>query len=267
MSDTTGDFIWYELMSPDPDASARFYNAVIGWSIAIGASPQPGGMDYRMIVRPDGGSAGGVMALSPQMLAQGASASWVAYLQVPDVDAAIAAITADGGRSLMPKMALPVGEIAMVTDPCGAAFYVMAPIAPPDRPDAVSDVFDPARAAHVRWNELSTPEPERAIAFYGRHFGFRFDERMPMGPVLGDYHFIDRAGRRLGGLMRHADPAQAAGWNFTMGVPSVTAARQAIAAAGGTVVAEPHQVPGGEWVVRARDPHGARFGVVGPLAA
>ena len=51
-----------------------------------------------------------------------------------NVDAAVQAITADGGRALMPKMTLPVGEIAMVTDPMGAPFYVMTPVPPPASP-------------------------------------------------------------------------------------------------------------------------------------
>lgn len=30
----TGAFIWYELMTPDPDTAKVFYDAVIGWDIA-----------------------------------------------------------------------------------------------------------------------------------------------------------------------------------------------------------------------------------------
>ena len=34
MSGSTGGFIWYELMTPDPAAAKRFYDAVVGWDIA-----------------------------------------------------------------------------------------------------------------------------------------------------------------------------------------------------------------------------------------
>jgi predicted enzyme related to lactoylglutathione lyase len=264
MANPAGSFIWYELMTSDANAAARFYGAVVGWQIASQAEPQAGGMDYRLIGRDDGGSAGGVLQLAPDMLANGAHPAWVAYLHVTDVDLAVQAITADGGQALMPKMTLPVGEIAMVTDPMGAPFYVMTPVPPPGKPDAVSDLFSVDRPQHVRWNELRSPDLTRARGFYGRHFGFQFNESMPMGPEYGDYQFIDHDGLRVGGMMKHVNAAVPGGWTFYFGVPSASAAKRAIEAAGGHVQMDLHQVPGGDWVVIATDPQGARFGIVGP---
>jgi predicted enzyme related to lactoylglutathione lyase len=60
---SAGSFIWYELMTPDPDAATRFYGAVVGWKISA-AAPMPDGKDYRGIQRSDGGAAGGVLKLS-----------------------------------------------------------------------------------------------------------------------------------------------------------------------------------------------------------
>ncbi len=34
-----GSFIWYELMTPDPDAAGKFYGAVLGWKITPQQSP------------------------------------------------------------------------------------------------------------------------------------------------------------------------------------------------------------------------------------
>lgn len=264
MSTQGSSFIWYELMTDDANAAARFYGAVVGWKIADRPDPQSGGMDYRHIGRNDGGGAGGVLQLTRDMLAQGARPAWVTYLYVPDVDTAVAAIAADGGRALMPKFTLPVGQIAMVADPMGAPFYVMTPVPPPDKPDAVSDVFSMDQPQRVRWNELASPDPARAQAFYGKHFGFRFDESMPMGPELGDYQFIDDRGLRVGGMMKLPQHFGPGGWTFYFGVPSAAAARRAIVQGGGKVEMDLHQVPGGDWVVVATDPQGARFGVVGP---
>ncbi|MGE0386294.1 MAG: VOC family protein [Gammaproteobacteria bacterium] len=261
---STGGFIWYELMTTDPDAAARFYGAVVGWTIGGEARPVPGGPDYRMILRGDGGHAGGVIAIDDEMRSHGAHPFWLAYLQVADVDAALHAIAADGGRTLMPPMDLPVGRIAMVADPLGAPFYVMTPIPPPGQPDARSDVFHPARPQHVRWNELMSSDLARAKAFYAKHFGFEFNEAMPMGE-LGDYCFIDHAGERLGAMMRKPPEVPMGAWQFYFGVVSVSAAKAAIESGGGTVMMGPHQVPGGEWIVVATDPQGAPIGVVGAL--
>jgi hypothetical protein len=258
-----GGFIWYELMTPDPDAAAKFYGAVVGWKIADRPDPLAGGQDYRMIGRADGGSAGGVLKLTQEMLQHGAHPTWLGYLHVTDVDAAVAAIEADGGRMLMPRMDLPVGRIAMIADPMGTPFYVMDPIPPAGQPDATSDVFDPAAVQHVRWNELASPDLVRAKAFYARHFGFEFNEVMPMG-AMGDYCFIDHGGQRLGAIMQRGEHGPDATWQFYFGVASVAAARAAIEAGGGKVSNGPHEVPGGDWIVVATDPQGARFGVVGP---
>lgn len=262
MDRARGSFIWYELMTSDAEAAAKFYGAVVGWKFAERAAPDVGGIDYRMIVRSDGGSAGGALTLSADMLRHGARPSWLGYLHVANVDAAIKAIEADGGRTLMPKTVLPVGEIAMVTDPMGSPFYVMRPVPPPGKPEAVSDVFDPKAEQHVRWNELASPDLERAKAFYARHFAFEFRETMPMGP-MGDYCFIDRGGLRLGATMRKPDDSPFGGWLFYFGVASVTAAKRAIEASGGKIVHGPHEVPGGDWIVVATDLEGAPFGVVG----
>jgi len=261
MSNPLGSFIWYELMTRDAPGAAAFYGAVVGWRFDAPASGAP--IEYWHIGRSDGGSAGGMLQLSPEMLTGGAQPMWLPYLYVANVDQAVAAIMDDGGKMIMPKMAIDVGEFALVTDPLGAPFYVMRPIPPADNPHAESDVFSVSEPQHVRWNELGTPDLDQAKAFYAQHFGFEFNNSMPMGPA-GDYCFIDHHGKVLGAIMPQQDLAARTQWVPYFGVPSATAAKAAIEANGGTVRAGPHEVPGGEWVVVATDPQGAAFGVVGP---
>jgi predicted enzyme related to lactoylglutathione lyase len=257
-----GSFIWYELMTPDPAAAAKFYGAVVGWQIPHEPVPQPGGKDYRMIVRSDGGNAGGVLKLDEGMAAHGARPVWLGYLYVGDVDAAARAIEADGGKTLMPKLTLPVGDIAMLADPMGSPFYVMNPVPPPGQPDHRSDVFDTKASQRVRWNELASPDQARAKAFYAKHFGFEFKESMSMG-AMGDYCFIDHGGMRLGAIMQKPADSPIGMWLFYFGVDSVMAAKRAIESGGGRIMMGPHQVPGGDWIIVATDPQGAPFGVVG----
>ncbi|MEO0031960.1 MAG: hypothetical protein RIS94_1718 [Pseudomonadota bacterium] len=254
-------FVWYELMTTDPEGAAAFYGAVIGWRFS---DPDPASpMDYRHISRSDGGATGGMLALTAQMQAQGARPAWLPYLAVDDFDAGLAALQADGAQVLMARMDIPEGSFAMVADPQGAPFYLMKPVPPPASPDAQSHAFSRDKAQHARWNELATSDPAAAKAFYARHFGFEFNHAMPMG-ALGDYAFIDFEGQGLGAVMPLVDPARPPSWLTYFGVPSATAAKAAIEAAGGTVLHGPQEVPGGEWIVVAVDPQGAAFGVVGP---
>ncbi len=263
MTNISGNPIWYELLTTDAEAATSFYGSVLGWKVAPKAADlPPDGRDYRMIGRDDGGQAGGVMQLSDAMCASGARATWLTYLYVKNVDAACAAITADGGRVHMPKISLPVGDIAMVADPMGTVFYVMTPIPPHGKPDAVSDAYDRAGIQRVRWNELASPDLAKAKSFYAKNFNFTFNEVMPM-VEMGDYCFIDHGGRRLGAIMQQPPGSPPAAWLFYFGVKSVMVAKRAVEKGGGKLLYGPMEVPGGEWVFAATDPQGVAFGIAG----
>ncbi|HET6523737.1 VOC family protein [Sphingopyxis sp.] len=257
------NFIWYELMTSDPAGAARFYGAVVGWTIAATRDPAAGDIDYRMIVRGDGGNAGGVLALNADMLAGGARPGWMGYLEVDDVDATLAAIKADGGAVHMPATDLPVGRIAMVSDPQGAHFYVMDPIPPEGMEDMESDVFSVTEAQHMRWNELATSDSDGAIAFYRKHFGWGQEGAMDMGP-LGSYRFLQRGDVGLGAVMPLMEGYPVPVWSFYIGVDDIDRAHAAVTANGGTVTSEPMEIPGGEYAMNGIDPQGAPFGLVGP---
>lgn len=255
-----GNIIWYELMTPDPAGAAAFYGAVVGWKIPLTGHDMPNGTNYRMIARPDGGNAGGVLHLSQGMLDHGARPTWIAYLQTTDVAAAIVQAVAAGGTLLMPEQDLPTGRMAMVSDPFGAPFYLMNPTPPPGQPDAVSDVFSPHEPYRCGWNELACPDAEAALAFYTGLLDWDSPGAMDMGP-MGQYHFIAHHDERIGGIFRAADGGSP-GWKFYFRVPDILAAAAAIPANGGTITKELHEVPGGDWTLTATDPQGAEFALV-----
>ena len=262
MPDPHGSFIWYELMTPDPAAAKRFYDAVVGWDIAVDqVAPD---VDYRMIHRSDGGMAGGVLTLSEAMQANGARPIWMGYLHVKDVDSTARAIEADGGKSLMPPWDQPgVGRLGMMTDPSGAPFYLMDPIPPEGAPEATSDVFSVDQPQHVRWNELWSDEPDGAIEFYKRHFGWDQEGAMDMG-ALGQYRFIQHDGVAIGAIMPKMPDMPQSMWNFYIGVDDIDRAADAVRTGCGQVVNGPQEIPGGEYAVNAVDAQGALFGLVGP---
>lgn len=262
MANPLGSFVWYELMTTDPDGARDFYGKVVGWKIAGARDPQAGGLDYRHIVRDDGGSNGGVLGLTKEMCDGGARPCWLGYLSVADVDAAVAAIVADGGKALMPAFDLDVGRIAMVADPQGVPIYVMAPIPPAHDPHASSDVYDRYAVQHISWNELYTPDVDGARAFYAKHFHFEFNDKMPMGP-MGDYWFIDHGGETIGAMMQKPPQVPVGMWNLYIRVADIEAAAEAAKANGGQVLNGPMEVPGGDWIINGMDPQGAPFSLVG----
>ena len=247
-------FIWYELMTSDLDAAAKFYGAVVGWSVQGAATP---GMDYRQWSI-DGVTIGGLMAAPPDASGAAMAPVWMGYLDVPDVDAAVAKIKAAGGESWMPATDIPgVGRIATVTDPQGAAFYVMAPIG-----DGVSQSFSPGLPGHGGWNELHTSDRQAGFAFYAEHFGWGKSDEFDMGP-MGTYVLFNTGGEAIGGMMNSPDSPRPT-WLYYFSVDDIHAAKARVETAGGAVLSGPHEVPTGDWVLRARDPQGAMFALVGP---
>jgi uncharacterized protein len=260
MANKHGDWIWYELMTPDAVEAHNFYQAVVGWKIDF----EPGGdMDYRMITGSEG-LVGGVLGLSGEMIAGGAHPGWIGYINVEDVDKMATSVERGGGKILMPAHDTPeVGRIAMLADPQGAAFYVMKPTPPADNPDKASNAFAAERSidGHCAWNELATSDSEAALHFYGSRFGWVKDGEMDMGP-MGKYHFI-KHGAVTGAIMPKMPDMPISEWTFYFRVADIDAAAIAVIANGGQVVHGPIEVPGGDFSMNAMDPQGAMFALVG----
>lgn len=256
MPNQHGSFIWYELLTSDPDAAAAFYSAVVGWNVRDANQP---GMDYRFFFAGEGGI-GGLMALPEVKPAPPAEMrpGWFGYIGVSDVDATIDRITAADGSVRMPASDIEgVGRIAMVADPQRIPFYVMRGAS-----DQESGSFSPTAVGHCTWNELSTTDQEGALSFYTSLFGWEKGDAMPMGE-MGEYRFINHGGEMLGAVMTNPPGGPPANWTYYFRVPDIDASAAAVTGNGGAVRQGPMEVPGGDMVVVASDPQGAMFGLVG----
>ena len=257
MTNPHGTPIWYELMTADPAASAAFYDHVIGWSTE--AEPS-GDLDYRMIDTGHEGLVGGMLTLTPDMMAHGAKPTWLFYIGVDDVDATVAKVTAAGGAIHMPAHDMPgVGRLAMVADPQGIPFYVMRGAS-----EESSTAYDRTGMGKCNWNELITPDQAAGNAFYAELFGWTYPDKMTMPGDMGDYWFVDAAGTTIGATMTHPAHGPAPGWRFYFRTPDIEATAAKVAEAGGTLMMGPQEVPGGDRIIVASDPHGVVFGAVGP---
>jgi predicted enzyme related to lactoylglutathione lyase len=255
MTNFHGSFIWYELMTIDPDAAQRFYSDVVGWKVAPFGDGE--GMDYRILSAPDG-DVGGIMKLPSGVEAGGMEPGWFGYIGVDDVDPAAEKLRQAGGAVHMAPQDIPgVGRIAFVADPQGVCFYIMRGSSPGE-----SRAFAEKELGHCGWNELSTTDQQGAIAFYREQFGIEPADAMDMGP-MGTYQFIDHGGRMIGAVMTKMPGTGRPMWAFYFRVDSIAAAIGRIERGGGKVTSGPHQVPGGDHIVVGVDPQGAAFHLVG----
>ena len=261
MANKHGDFIWYELLTSDAQAAQAFYGPVLGWQFADSGQPS---VDYRIIQVKDEG-VGGLMQITDEMRAGGARPAWLGYILADDVDAAVAKLSAAGGKVLMAATDMPnVGRIAMVTDAQGAPFYLMRPAPPAGGPDKESRAFASTEplVGHCAWNELVTADPDAAIGFYTGLCGWRQEGEMDMGP-MGKYQFLYHGPTMVGAVMPKPEQMPVSMWGFYHRVADIDDALTAVRAGGGQVLVEPQEIPGGEFTINAIDPQGAPFGLVG----
>lgn len=109
------------------------------------------------------------------------------------------------------------------------------------------------------WADLVTDDAAAARRFYGRLFGWTFQDK-------GIYTIASNEERPLCGILQRSRPADRPDarprWLGYLSVPSVSRAESAITKAGGRVLVPPQKLPRrGEQAVFA-DPEGAVFGVV-----
>jgi uncharacterized protein len=114
-----GEASWHELMTTDAPAAMKFYSELFGWKESQTMDMGPMGK-YHMFDRPHG-MIGGMMNKSPEM-AQ-IPPNWQIYFQVPDINAAVERVKANGGQVINGPMEVPGGDwILNGLDPQGAAF-------------------------------------------------------------------------------------------------------------------------------------------------
>ena len=243
-------FFWYELMTTDMKAAEAFYAAVIGWT------PQSfdpgGGMPYTVINAGDRG-VGGIMPLPQADLPP----AWVGYVYTPDIDAACESLEKAGGKVHRPPTGIPtVGRFAVVSDPQGAMFMLLAPQGPEQPP------VDRTAPGQVGWHELYTSDWRAARDFYSGQFGWTAEGEFDMG-AMGTYALFGfEPGTQGGGMMNKPDQMPTPAWQFYFNVEGVDAAAARVTAHGGTVLMGPMEVPGGSWVVQCQDPQGAHFALL-----
>lgn len=160
-----------------------------------------------------------------------------------------------GGKVCHAPTDIPdIGRFAMVADPQGAAFYLFKPSRSGERIPAKGP-------GQIGWHELHTSDWPKAFEFYNTMFGWLKGEGVDMGP-LGTYQLFTINGAAVGGMINSPAATVHPFWLYYFTVDDIDAAAARIGESGGKVMQEPHQVPGGDWILQATDPQGAWFALV-----
>ncbi|WP_216214068.1 VOC family protein [Amycolatopsis aidingensis] len=117
-----GALCWNELTTRDAERAKAFYHEVFGWEAE---TRDMDGVDYTEW-KLDGRTIGGMMPMDDSWPADLPS-HWMVYFAVADTDETAAKVTELGGTVSVPPTDIPVGRFAVLNDPGGAVFSVIAP--------------------------------------------------------------------------------------------------------------------------------------------
>ena len=248
---TPGRWVWADLVTADVAAAAEFYSQVFGWTYETYGGEND--LETYTLVLADGLPIGGMVFDPRAMKGEVPSARWITLASVPDVQAAAAAIEANGGKVVVPpKMLGERGETAVFQDPEGVPFGVVhSKNGDPD--DNTGDVNEWV------WLDLWTDDVARASKFYQAVLGYEVYP-VQLDRLRTGAHLVSASYARAG-VMQKNDPRATSVWLPYVRVADAKLAADKARAAGGKVWREPVRLDRAVVAVIA-DPTGAPVGVV-----
>ena len=124
-----GALCWNELTTRDADGSKPFYASVFGWRTT---AMDMGELEYTLWHAPGAGEPsgeeviGGMMPMVGEAWPADLPPHWMVYFAVEDTDATASRCEELGGRVPQPPFDTPQGRAAVLADPQGAVFSVIA---------------------------------------------------------------------------------------------------------------------------------------------
>ncbi|MEV0264101.1 VOC family protein [Streptomyces sp. NPDC050617] len=241
---------WIDLNVPDLRRALDFYAALFGWEYTAG-TPETG--HYTTCLLHGRPVAGILSAPVPGAVRR----AWDVYFATADCDGTAERVTAAGGALVEePTNIAKQGRAAMAVDPTGARFGLWQ-----GRAHLGCQIVNEPGAL-VR-NDLVTPDPETARAFYTSVFDFTLDANEDL-PDL-DFTFLRRPdGHEIGGIFglpeAPGSASAASAWATVFEVADTDETVRRARAAGGASE-EPQDNPYGR-IATVTDPFGTEFSVI-----
>jgi uncharacterized protein len=249
--DCHGRFLWYELMTTEPELAKAFYSKVIGWNTLDASAP---GVPYTMFTFGNT-SIAGLTDLPEQARRMGAQPRWIGYVGVNNVDAAVSMAKKLGGTVHAPPVDVTdLGRVSVIADPQMATFAVVKGFGSTHHHRALDGV------GGVGWHELLASDAERAFAFYSELFDWQKTEAAT--DPMGTYQQFAVGGQTIGGMFTKPAMVPLPFWLYYFNVGDIHAAAQRVTDVEGQILEGPVDLPGGSNVARCADPQGAMFALV-----
>jgi uncharacterized protein len=118
-----GALSWNELNTRDTTAAKEFYGAVFGWTFE---TQDMGPAGSYTTINLGGSPVGGILNMTERGVPAEVPAHWQLYFAVADTDATVEQTKQGGGSVMVEPVDIPVGRFAILSDPFGASFAVIA---------------------------------------------------------------------------------------------------------------------------------------------
>jgi uncharacterized protein len=253
LKNSHGRFAWYELITTDAEAAKAFYTKVVGWGARDASVP---GRPYTLFTFGEV-AVSGLMDLPEDARKMGGKPSWIGYVGVDDVDAAVDRVKRLGGAVYLPPTDVPnISRFSIFGDPQTARLALFKWLTPTQEQPS-----EPGAPGRVGWHELLAADWEKALVFYSELFGWQ-KANADIGE-MGTYQLFSAGGQTMGGMLTKPQTMPSPFWIYYFNVVDIDTAAQHVKAGGGEILDEPLELPGGSWVIQCTDPQGAIFALEG----
>jgi len=248
----TGQFVWGDLFTTDPNAAAKFYSDLFGWTV----EPDNDSKSERLWLLNDSHPVAGIVGYSKKSKKESQlNARWIGYAVIDSPQAALNLSQNNGGRTVMTsKKVAGLGDIALVADPEDTLVGLISP---------ASDFGGLHRDSLGSWSwvQLFSKNPDSVISFYQQvlSYAINADDRTQR---TGDYLLSSASMVRAGLVPLELKQNARGGWLGFIRVAELNLMVEKAETLGGRTLVAPFSAGGGIRMAAVADPLGGLIGLI-----